>query len=278
MADGQRAKNLLKRTIRSTIRTVGPLFTTAKQPTSRILTYHSTGYRTYEMNVTPENFAEQMAWLASNSTVISLDEAAQGMPGVAITFDDGYADNLYNALPILATHALPATLFVVSGHLGGTLPGEREPDTGRLLTAAELREVHASGISIGAHTVNHPHLAHLDEAAQRHEIEVSKHQLEDILGAPVPAFAYPYGSALDYTEVTEQLVARAGFQQACSNRYGHNSPPKNRWALRRIWIDETDTLASFQDKVSGRLDALAIQDSATGIRFRRWLNRSLGTS
>ncbi len=278
MAKGQIAKNLLKRGVRSGVRLASPLLMASRRPTSRILTYHSIGHRNYEMNVSPEDFAEQMAWLAAHHTVIPLALAAEGQPGVAITFDDGYADNLENAVPVLEEYGLAATIFVVSGHLGGTLPQEREPDTGHLLNEAELREARQRGVTIGAHTVNHPRLATLGSRAQSTEIADSKQHLEEILGESISAFAYPYGSALDFTPETETLVAEAGFHFACANQYGHNTPPGNRWALRRIWIDSTDTQSSFQDKVSGRLDAMAIQDSAAGIWFRRWLNRSLGTS
>lgn len=278
MAEGQRLKNGLKRSIRGAMRLAGPWMKSAHQPTSRILTYHSIGHRRYEMNVAPEQFSEQMAWLATSPyPVIPLDAAAKGEPGVAITFDDGYADNLQHAVPILAHHRFPATIFVVSGHLGSTLPREQEPENGRLMTPDELREAAACGIQIGAHTVHHPRLATLPPASQEQEIVRSKQRLETILEAPVTAFAYPYGAALDFGPETEQLVAEAGFHYACANQYGHNSPVRNCWALRRIWIDSTDTPASFADKVSGRLDAMALQDSALGIRFRRILNRGLGT-
>ncbi len=277
MARGQRLKNGLKRGIRSTMRLWGPCLSSARRPTSRILTYHSIGHRRYEMNVTPEDFARQMAWLADSHEVISLDAAAAGKPGVALTFDDGYADNLHHAAPVLAKHGFPATIFVVSGHLGGTLPFEQEPESGRLMTPEELREAVAAGIQIGAHTVHHPRLATLPLEAQEREIVDSRQALETLLEAPITAFAYPYGAAPDFTAATEALVAAAGFHYACANQYGHNTPVRNRWALRRIWIDSSDNLASFADKVSGRLDGLSLQDSALGIRFRRLLNRGLGT-
>ena len=58
-----------------------------KPPATRILTYHSIGYRQHEMNVTPEDFREQIAWLGEEKIAISLDAAAaapeQGAPGLA---------------------------------------------------------------------------------------------------------------------------------------------------------------------------------------------------
>lgn len=75
--------------------------------------------------VSPERFAEQMAWLARRYRVVPLARLVEqctvrrlGRPQVAITFDDGYADNLTHAAPVLRHHRLPATFFVVSGFLG----------------------------------------------------------------------------------------------------------------------------------------------------------------
>jgi len=61
--------------------------------------------------------------------------------------------------------------------------------------------------------------------------------------------------------------------RAVSNRYGPNPPGADRWTLRRIWIDASDSLPTFQAKVTGRLDSLALLDSGWGLRARRALNR-----
>ena len=276
MASGQALKNTLKRGIRAAARAAGPWLDAAPAP-ARILTYHSIGHRRYEMNVTPEAFATQIAWLAEACPLISLEAAAAGTPGVAITFDDGYRDNLIHALPVLEQHGCPATLFAVSACLGGTLPFEKEPETGALLSGDELRELATRGIAIGGHTRRHPRLSTLPEAAQEAEIAGCRSDLEQILGQPVTAFAYPYGAAPDYDATSVRLVRAAGFTLACSNRYGPVQAGDAPFTLRRIGIDSTDTLASFRDKVSGRLDLLRLQDSARIARARRWLNRGLGT-
>lgn len=276
MPEGLAVKNRLKQGLKSGVRVLGPLFQ-ARTPVARILTYHSIGHRRYEMNVTPENFAAQMAWLAANRPVIPLEQAAEGQPGVAITFDDGYRDSLTNAAPVLEQYAFPATVFVVAGCLGATLPREKEPETGQILSGDEIRELAGRGIAIGGHTLTHPRLSALRPEDQEREIVGCKSELEQILGGPVAAFAYPYGSALDYDAATVERVRRAGYTVACSNRYGYNRPGADRFTLRRIWIDGTDTLESFADKVSGRLDLLRLQDTTWGIHARRWLNRRLAT-
>lgn len=263
----------MKARIKSAIKNLLLSVPVAAAPGTRILTYHSIGPRRHDMTVSTEAFAAQMAWLGENARVISLDAAVAGEPGVALTFDDGFVDNLRNAAPVLARHAFPATVFMVAGRAGGYLDGEPDPAQGRLMTWEELREIRAFGVEIGGHTLSHPHLSALTEEEQRQEIFGCKAALEDGLGETITAFAYPYGSALDYTEATRGLAKEAGFNHACSNRYGPHQRGDDIWQVRRIWIDATDTLEPFQGKVAGRLDALRWLDSSAGIRARRWLQR-----
>lgn len=77
--------------------------------------------------VTPANFAEQLAMLREQFNVISLREmtlrliTSRSVSGcVALTFDDGYADNLYGAKPLLERHSVPATVFIASNHVGAS--------------------------------------------------------------------------------------------------------------------------------------------------------------
>lgn len=275
MSAGVKAKRALKRGLKAVLRHAARA---ARDPAraSRILTYHGIGRGRHEMNVTPENFAAQMAWLAEHRATIPLEDAARGAPGIAITFDDGYADNLENAAPVLTRLGLPATVFLVAGHMGGALPGNPEPGAGRLMTWEEAREWRCLGLGIGGHTLTHPRLALLDEAGQRAEILGCQERITEHLGAPAAAFAYPYGAAPDFNGTSKRLAAEAGFQFAASNQYGWNAPGADPWALRRIWIDATDSLGAFQAKVDGRLDALARLDSPIGIRLRRALNRGIG--
>jgi len=245
---------------------------------SVILTYHSVGTRDHEMNVTPAAFREQMTWLADNARVVPLSEAVETAEGVAITFDDGYRDNLIEAAPVLDALRLPATVFAVPGRMGAWLDHDTHVPEARLMSWDELRKLAANGWTIGGHTVNHPRLSALDADEQRREIADCKRDLEQQLGARVDSFAYPFGSGLDYTATTRGIVRECGFAYAVSNRFGVNHMHADRWALRRIWVDRSDTLESFRAKVEGRLDRLAWLDSPVGIRARRLMNQLLRAS
>ncbi len=272
MAAGPRVKKLLKR---ATKRAVGMAGGFVRHVGARILTYHSVGARVHDMNVTPVDFAAQIEWLAANARVISLREAADGCEGVAITFDDGYRDNLANAAPVLRALRLPATCFICTGRMGGVMVSGEDPAVGALMTWDEVRALAAAGIDIGAHTMTHPHLSQLGEEDQRREIAESARMIAEQLGCAPEAFAYPYGSLADYNAMSVRLVREAGYRYAVSNRYGVNPPSSDRWTLRRIWIDNTDTPDIFRAKVVGQLDALALLDSPLGIALRYGLNRAL---
>lgn len=70
--------------------------------------------------VTPENFRAHIAYLKKNFPIIRFEDnwSQVKQPAVVITFDDGYADNLYQVLPILEEFDVPATFFISTAYLG----------------------------------------------------------------------------------------------------------------------------------------------------------------
>lgn len=139
------------------------------------------------------------------------DEVARsGAPGLAaLTFDDGFVDNLDALVPLLAEVDAPATVFVVSDWLGAPHPSV--PFT-RILTADELRQLHAAGIEIGGHSATHADLSTLSYEGALEELSRGKGELEDVLGEPVEVAAYPYGRA---SEKAVRACRDAGFRAAC---------------------------------------------------------------
>lgn len=139
----------------------------------------------------------------------------------ALTFDDGYADNLEHGVPALASEGAVGTVYVVVSQIG---KGDgRFAGAARMLTLAELRDLQAAGWEIGSHTLTHPRLCDLDRASQRREIVDSKARLEDLIGTPVRSLAYPYGL---YGETTLRLAEEAEYTHAVTTakRGGSDSP------------------------------------------------------
>lgn len=270
-----------------------------------VLTYHRIAEDDRDVAgiaVSPAHFEEQIAAFAGRYELLGAGELMRRLAshsalprrGLCITIDDGYADTLDAALPVLARYGAPATVFVCSGYLDGSRefwwdelerlassglgardevtvrvggrsfatapstdaaalyarlsalieplsPSEREAVLGQLLeqagqdrvvrankrplSATQLAELARSTvIEIGAHTVNHAHLASRPLDEQRDEIAGSKRQLHEFLGADVDAFCYPYGTPGSFTADTTRLVREAGFLGAVTTGLGTGLP------------------------------------------------------
>jgi len=228
-----------------------------------ILLYHRVARVTddpHQLSVTPRHFREHIKYLKNNYEVVSLQtlhtDFLKGVlrNRVAITFDDGYADNFVHALPILEEYNVPATIFVVAGKIGASESffwdkGTQLIDRGRACTMDELQKLaQSSVIEIGAHTMTHPHLAleHLDR--QREEIMRSKEVLEGHIKKSVTSFAYPFGSEEDFDAKTIEFVKQAGFELACANIQGNVMLRSSPYAFPRRLVRDWD-ISTFSKKM-----------------------------
>ncbi|WP_374585073.1 polysaccharide deacetylase family protein [Pseudoduganella sp.] len=104
-----------------------------------------------------------------------------------------------------------------------------------MMTTAQLRQLHAAGMGIGGHTVNHPILARLDGAEARREIAQGKAALEAALDAPVRLFAYPNGKpGQDYLAEHVAMVRELGFDAAVSTSWGASRGETDWFQLPRF--------------------------------------------
>ena len=165
-----------------------------------ILTYHSLDDSGSVISVAPHLFYRQMEALAASGVKVAplAELLATPAPAVALTFDDGFHNFAVAAAPVLARFGFPATVFLVSGHCGGSNDWASQwPGIPRLplLDWDAIRELGRAGFDFGAHTVTHPDLTKLADDRAREEVLSSKRQIEDATGRPVRCFAYPYGAA-----------------------------------------------------------------------------------
>lgn len=170
-----------------------------------------------EASITRAAFAAQLAYLARYHDVVDLEtllaERGTRRNMVAITFDDGFEDNLRNAHPLLKQHGMPATVFAVSDYIGTERRFRWAPDE-RVLNADELRQMDASGMRIGAHTATHARLSELSGETLTNELQRPKAVLEEMLDRPVNVLAYPFGERDDFNADTQRAARDAGYTYA----------------------------------------------------------------
>lgn len=216
----------------------------------RILTYHSIGQKSYgdtnNLNsISVEDFKIHVATIAEyhcidlSDTYFPTDEVR-----VAITFDDGYSNNLHVAAPLLIERNIPFTVFVTSKFV-------REKEKG-FLSVSELKELSSlPGVTIGAHGDTHCDLTLCDDVSLRRELKGSKAYLEDVLGHEIFAMAYPYGKA---NKRVRTFVEEAEYSLAVSSYFNINSPRRDPLMLGRSIILNGDTADTLNKKIRGYWD------------------------
>ena len=193
----------------------------------RLLMYHSiapdapTG-----MNTPPAVFEWQIAWLKKQGycfcTVSELFESAANTKKIAITFDDGFANNYHHAFAILQKYQAKATIYLA--------PDIPDIDT---LTPEQISQMQASGlIEFGAHSLHHINLSQADTTQAHTEIMGSKECVEQLTGQACVSFAYPFGR---FNQQTVDLVKAAGFNSAVTTKKNIIADVrKHAWTIPRI--------------------------------------------
>ena len=216
-----------------------------------VLTFHSIDDGRAPTSFGPALFARGMETLAlggyrtiSLAEAASLSAAKHPFPekSFVVTFDDGYKNVYEKAFPVLAHHSFNATVFLTTGNGGRTGDGDRLPPLfgGEMLSWGEIRIMNDAGIDFGAHTITHPDLTRLSPEDAAREITASREVIERALGAPVTAFAYPYGRF----DAQSLEIAAKEFACACSDELGlftasgnlHAIPRVDAFYLRSEWL------------------------------------------
>jgi len=198
-----------------------------------VLNYHKIDNYYHALSIPPEEFEEQMAYLAENGfttitpdqlmAYLNYDKALPEKP-ILITFDDGYSDNYTNAYPIMKKYGFTATIFLVTSKIG-----QEE----NFMTWDQVRTMQKDGFVFGSHTVTHAALTKVSHEQAMAELINSRKELEQQLGVKSRFFAYPTGA---YNIQSEEMVKQAGYRAAFTIRYGQAGVESNPYALERIPI------------------------------------------
>lgn len=237
--------------------------------------------------VTTAQFAAQLDWLTDRDwrpcsmtafMAWYLDGASLPARSVLITFDDGFAGLHSQVMPQMARRGWPATVFLVSALTGGHegwLAREQQASGAAhaLLSAAQIAEMAAAGFEFHSHSRHHARLTELDEARLVDEVAGSRAELEQLIGAPVRAIAYPYGGV---DARVRQAVAQAGYRLGFGVEPGFNRAAGPALDVRRLDITGFDTPSRFGRKLAfGTNDgSLAYQLRYIGRRLAARLRRN----
>jgi len=204
-------------------------------------------YRT-DLSVTPQDFSEQMAYLADNgfqtidlydlSLAITNKRELPSKP-VVITMDDGYQDNYENAFPILQEYGMNATFFVVTEFIDNHAED--------YMTWEMIGEMSEAGMRIEPHSKTHADLSAREREFVVYEILGSMETIAAHTGERPRFFCYPGGR---YNETTLEVVEELDFWGAVTTASGkwHNYDKRYEWS--RLRMRNTTALPEFVDLVN----------------------------
>jgi peptidoglycan/xylan/chitin deacetylase (PgdA/CDA1 family) len=219
----------------------------AQEVSIPVLNYHSIGAEPDStLILDPAKFARQMEYLAKegytplslNDFTLILEKRKSAPPKpVLLTFDDGYADNYEQAMPVLKRHGFPATLFMSPGAVGQD----------GYLTWDQVKVMHKAHWDIQPHGMTHPHLPLLSAAEQKQEITEARRQIEEQLGTTADIFCYPYG---EFSKQTLAILQENGFRYAFTIQQGKTTSSQHPLQLKRIYVNAQDSVSAWGKKLA----------------------------
>jgi peptidoglycan/xylan/chitin deacetylase (PgdA/CDA1 family) len=233
----------------------------SRGPLSRVLCFHRVR--------SAAEFREKAEFLARHFNVVTLSDIEDGAnlsrsrTNLAITFDDGFAEQIENALPALVELELPATFFLITGCLGlSAARAERfyADNVGiaydRALGQAEVGELaRQPKVEIGLHTRTHADLGGAEDPQTLvSEIAEAREEMERICGRPVLRLAYPYGGILNYSRIAIEYARAAGLRSAYTIIPGFNTSVTPRYEMHRDSLSPSLGPTLFKAWLAGSYD------------------------
>ncbi len=238
----------------------------------RILMYHMVsepraGAKFNKLRVPPDSFEAQLRWLRDEGWHFArMSELFLGdtLPEktVVLTFDDGYADNLLAADPILERYGARATLYLVEDRFDRDWSTSKKAhhDSGELMREGKLSDEQVEELlesgrwELGGHTRTHINLARADDDQRREEIGGARQRLAARFNQAIDSFAYPFGV---YAQEDVAAAREAGFRSAVTTIEGISTDlARDALELPRVKVSGKDSLAVFRLRMrTGRRSA-----------------------
>ena len=182
-------------------------------------------------------FLSNVGWVQSDDYSIEpYSFTGFNRPLVSLTFDDGFEENVTNALPVLNQYGFKSTQCYATQYVEG------DP-----VQVANVQKFANAGHEICAHSVTHPFFTQIPIAQQDYELQHSRDFLRSITGQTVTNFASPYG---DYNAAVNTEIGKY-FSSHRTTDEGYNSKDNlDPYRLRVQNMTPTTTLAQFQEWVT----------------------------
>jgi peptidoglycan/xylan/chitin deacetylase (PgdA/CDA1 family) len=223
-----------------------------------ILAYHRVNpwHKKDALTVSPENFERHIKYLIEKKfkqfspekyfSNYSSSDIVHSL--FLVTFDDGYADNLWYALPVLKKFGIKPLIFLTVNYVGTEDIFKRYRDKGkdRFLNWQEVKEMSADDVIFGSHSLSHPHLPVVDKEKLWAEVAESKKILEDKTGKEVDFFCYPYG---DFDQRVIESVQKAGYKGAFVTPGIKRKIKKSIYTLTRTGVYGHNDFLTFRIKI-----------------------------
>lgn len=217
-------------------------------PSCVVLYYHSVP------DVQRRAFADQMDVVARLTVPISVERVPQLLPGArysAVTFDDGFESTVNNAIPEMEKRRIPVTIFVTTGYLGEAAtwwPASAPEKQQKIAPAEEWKRLPPDLISIGSHTVTHPHLPSMSEKDARRELHESRVMLQELLNRDISTFSFPYG---EYNDELITWCREVGYERVFTIMPANAFRSVSEWVTGRVQVQPTDWCVEFRLKLLG---------------------------
>jgi|GEM_PF-1619625 len=197
-----------------------------------------TATTTYALSCTGAggSIAKSVTLNVSPSTVVNPNQFSEGM--VTLSFDDAWASQYTNALPVLQASGLPATFYFISEVIqnNANFPG--------YMTPSMATTIANDGYEIADHTVTHPDLTTLSTTQINNEIINSRTYLQNLTGKTITDIAYPYGAV---NTTVKNLVKQAGYAVGRGVDDGQlNIPSSDKYNLYSQCVESTESLATIK--------------------------------
>ena len=202
-----------------------------------VLAYHSISSKEeYPYGVSSKAFESHLVHIKNFYNVVPVSDIITRIKSggvfedvlIALTFDDGFKDNHDIALPLLAKHNIPATIFISTDIV--------QKNYKSFLSWDNIKEMSKNNlISFGSHGCTHAALTSLEKDDIEYELIFSKNEIESKIGKKIDLFAYPYGMVnSEIAKMVKEYGYKAAFRVDLDNKEYRDLLQINRVEIGRI--------------------------------------------